>query len=192
MAQLFPDQHLHVGGDEVTSDSWLSDRSIQAYLHQHGLQGSRGLQAHFTTRVLAMVTAHGRTPVGWGEITRAEPDPGAVVRQWMPGVDPGPNRVVLSEGFYLDRGLSAGRHHAYELLGALLAPSLARALLDPPEVGTRLEDVLQPESDAGRAFLADVEPHGDDPVGPCRGRPPRARRPETREKQESRLTAPPS
>jgi len=272
MAELFPDEYFHVGGDEVTSESWLSDEGIRAYMGEHGLETSRELQGRFTSRVLPLVVGHGKTPVGWDEIARVELDPETVVQLWLPGVDPGPNRTVLSEGFYLDRGLSAGRHHAnepldlvpaeaggnllggeacmwselvtpatidsriwprtaaiaerlwsppdvrdaeemyrrlssvrvdlarlglqhdsyyepalarltggtlsaplktladvseppgildrlfsYELLGVMFAPSLARAFVESPAVGTRIEDVLQPESEAGRAFLGDVE-----------------------------------
>ena len=272
MAELFPDDYFHVGGDEVTSESWLSDAGLQAYIEEHGLEGTRELQAVFTRRILPIVTAHGKTPVGWDEIVRAELDPETAVQVWLPGVDPGPNPVVLSEGFYLDRGLSAGRHYGNEpldllpadahpnvlggeaciwsefvtsdtidsriwpraaaiaerlwsprevrdvedmyrrlslvraelarlglehdsyyepalarltggtlsapletlaavseppgildrffstqMLGAMFAPSAVKALLDSPEVGTRLEDVLQPESELGREFLQDIE-----------------------------------
>ena len=46
---------------------------------------------------------------------------------------------------------------SFQMLGAMFAPSVAGALFEPPELGTRFEDVLQPESPVGRAFVADVE-----------------------------------
>ena len=272
MADLFPDQYFHVGGDEVTSESWLSNARIQSFMDEHGLTGTRELQGHFTSRVLPLVSTLGKTPVGWDEIARVDLGPETVLHIWLPGVDPGPNRSVLSDGFYLDRGLSAGRHYesepldllpsearagvlggeacmwsefvtsatidsrlwpraaaiaerlwspreerdvggmyrrlslvradlarlglrhdsyyepalagltggtlspalktladvsaspgilerifSYPVLGAMFAPSLSRTFVEQPEVGTRFEDVIQPESETGALFLADVE-----------------------------------
>ncbi len=272
MAELFPDQFFHVGGDEVKSATWQSDERIQAFMDERGMASPRELQGHFTSRILPLVAALGKTPVGWDEIARVELGPDAVVQVWLPGVDPAPNRSVVSDGFYLDRGLSAARHYAndplellprearagllggeaclwsefvtsatidsrlwprtaaiaerlwspsevrdvpdmyrrlslvradlarlglqhdsyyepalagltgdalspaletladvsvspgvldrlfsYPVLGAMFAPSLSRALVDPPEVGTRFEDVIRPESDTGAAFQAEVE-----------------------------------
>ena len=118
MAGLFPDEFFHVGGDEVTHDSW-SDDGIEAFMEEHGLEGTRGLQAHFTKRVLEIVARHGKTAVGWDEMTRGEVREDTVIQMWLPGANPGSARSVVSGGFYLDHMLSAGTHHANEPLDAL-------------------------------------------------------------------------
>ena len=118
MTRLFTDEYFHVGGDEVTSQSW-SDEHFAAFMEEHGLEGTRGLQAHFTTRVLEIVARHGKTAVGWDEMTRGEVREDTVIQLWLPGADPGASRSVVSQGFYLDHMFSAGMYHANEPLGAL-------------------------------------------------------------------------
>ena len=118
MTRLFTDEYFHVGGDEVTSQSW-SDEHFAAFMEEHGLEGTRGLQAHFTTRVLEIVARHGKTAVGWDEMTRGEVREDTVIQLWLPGAEPGASRSVVSQGFFLDHMFSAGMYHANEPLADL-------------------------------------------------------------------------
>ena len=107
MAELFPDEFVLVGGDEVSSDSWLPDQGIRAFMDEQGMATARELQALFTSRLLPIVAAHGKTAVGWDEVIRGEVRPDTVIQLWLPGADPMGARALVSSGFYLDHMLSA-------------------------------------------------------------------------------------
>ena len=114
MADLFPDSYIHVGGDEVSGESWRADERIGEFMEENGLEGTKGLQGHFTSRILAIVNDHGKIGVGWDGILGAELPAGTVVQLWLPGADPGQARSLVSGGFYLDHMLRAAKHYTNE------------------------------------------------------------------------------
>ena len=68
-AQVFPDQYMHIGGDEVSFACWASNPSITAWMAAHGLAGDyAGLESYYVQRVLGLVQGLGRTPIGWQEV----------------------------------------------------------------------------------------------------------------------------
>ncbi len=125
MADLFPDLYFHVGGDEVSGESWLADERIQQFMKENKLEGTKGLQGHFTSRVLEIVADHGKVGVGWDGILGGQLADGTVAQIWMPHIDPGQTRSLVSVGFYLDHMLPASKHYTNELLGKL--PEAAHA-----------------------------------------------------------------
>jgi hexosaminidase len=68
LAELFPADVLHIGGDEVAPGSWLKSPAAQALMAAEGLAGTPELQAHFMRRVQAILAAHGKTLGGWEEV----------------------------------------------------------------------------------------------------------------------------
>jgi hexosaminidase len=128
MADLFPDPYFHVGGDEVSGDSWRSDERIQQFMDENDIEGTKGLQGHFTSRVLRIVSDHGKVGVGWDSILGGELPAGTVAQVWLPGVDPGQARSLVSAGFYLDHMLHAGKHYTNEPLDHLPEASHAGLL----------------------------------------------------------------
>ena len=67
LAEVFPDDYVHVGGDEVSPAWWLRDPTIATYLEDHGMT-THDLQNAFLVRVCAMVRKLGKQPIGWDEI----------------------------------------------------------------------------------------------------------------------------
>ncbi len=51
MTRLFPDEYLHIGGDEVDGHQWDANPKIQAFMHAHGMKTNQDLQAYFNQRV---------------------------------------------------------------------------------------------------------------------------------------------
>ena len=54
LAAIFPDEYIHLGGDEVDGDCWLSDEAIAAWAKRHVRSGARSdwkaaLQALFVS-----------------------------------------------------------------------------------------------------------------------------------------------
>ena len=73
MAAIFPDDYLHLGGDEVDGDCWLADPEIAAWARrfrrQHGRHADwkAGLVRLFTERVVSIARDLGKTVLLWDE-----------------------------------------------------------------------------------------------------------------------------
>ena len=69
-ARVFPDEFLHVGGDEVSFACWASNPSVNAWMAAHGFARGdyAGLESYYVQRVLALVQGLGKTPIGWQEV----------------------------------------------------------------------------------------------------------------------------
>jgi len=126
MAQLFPDQFFHIGGDEVNGKQWDANPKIQDFMHAHGLKDNNDLQAYFNQRVQKIVSKHGKTMLGWDEILRPDLPNSIVIQSWR-----GPDslaqaarqgyRGLLSSGYYVDLMWSAERHYLTEPLSGAAA-----------------------------------------------------------------------
>jgi hexosaminidase len=132
MAQLFPDQYFHIGGDEVNGKQWDANPNIQAFMHAHGLKTNQDLQAYFNTRVQKIVSKHGKTMVGWDEILRPDLPKDIVVQSWrgqdsLAAAAKQGYRGILSFGYYVDLMWPASRHYAVDPM------SDAAAKLSPDE-----------------------------------------------------------
>jgi hexosaminidase len=78
---LFPGRFIHIGGDEVLRDQWLSPRG-RARLQQLGIDDPAKAQPYFTQRIAKFLAAHGRRAVGWDEILEPGLPADAVVMSW--------------------------------------------------------------------------------------------------------------
>jgi hexosaminidase len=113
MAELFPDEFVHIGGDESNGKDWLANPAIVRFMHQHNMPDTKALQAYFNQRVQVLLKKHGKQMVGWDEILHADLAPDVVVQNWhgieflVNGARQG-HRGLLSKPFYLDHMYSAG------------------------------------------------------------------------------------
>jgi len=122
MANLFPDQYFHIGGDEVNGKEWDANPNIQAFMRTHGLKTNQDLQAYFNTRVQKIVSKHGKTMVGWDEILRPDLPKDIVVQSWrgqdsLAAATRQGYRGILAYGYYLDLMWPASRHYAVDPMG---------------------------------------------------------------------------
>lgn len=120
MTGLFPDEYLHIGGDEVVPTQWNENPEIQKYMEEHGLDDSHALQAHFNIRLQKIVRGHEKIMLGWDEILHPDlPRDGVVVQTWRDhsslweAARQG-NKAVLSAGYYLDHKQTAAFHYAVD------------------------------------------------------------------------------
>jgi hexosaminidase len=126
MARLFPDQYLHIGGDEVNGKEWDTNPKIQEFMKSHDIKNNEGLQAYFSQRVQELVVKHGKTPIGWDEILVPGVSKNIVIHSWR-GADSltaaakQGYRGILSNGYYIDLGWSAARHYAVDPMGGAAA-----------------------------------------------------------------------
>jgi hexosaminidase len=123
MAALFPDDYIHIGGDENEGKQWDSNPQIQAFKKARGLKSNHELQAYFNQRVAQILKKHGKKMIGWDEILHPDLPKDTVIESWH-----GPAslveaarkgfRGILSAGYYLDLMHPASAHYAVDPIAA--------------------------------------------------------------------------
>ncbi|HTF97282.1 MAG TPA: family 20 glycosylhydrolase [Cellvibrio sp.] len=116
VAELFPFEYLHIGGDEVDPEHWNTNPEIQAFMKENGLKDSRALQAHFNQRVQKILQQHQRKMIGWDEIQHKDLPNDIVIHSWRgpDGISDAVNhgfQAILSTGYYLDQPQYASYHY---------------------------------------------------------------------------------
>jgi hexosaminidase len=122
MTALFPDNYFHVGGDECNGKEWNANQKIQAWMRQHNIKDNAALQSYFSGRVQKLVSAHHKIMEGWDEVLQPDTPKDVVIQSWR-----GPkglaaaarqgNRVMLSNGYYIDLNQTAAYHYSNDPLG---------------------------------------------------------------------------
>jgi len=64
---LFPDNMIHLGGDEVDTSCWTSTPAVAAWLQARGMSADEGY-AYFVKRAATIAISQGRRPVQWVEV----------------------------------------------------------------------------------------------------------------------------
>ncbi|MEK7729401.1 MAG: family 20 glycosylhydrolase, partial [candidate division KSB1 bacterium] len=82
VAALFPNQYIHIGGDEADKTRWKECAKCQARMQREGLKDEHELQSYFVKRVEKMLTAKGKNLIGWDEILEGGLAPEATVMSW--------------------------------------------------------------------------------------------------------------
>ncbi len=123
MTALFPDAYFHIGGDECNGKQWDANARIQAWIKSHNLKDNAGLQAYFTGRVQKLVAAHHKITVGWDEVLQPNTPKDVVIQSWrgpkgLAAAAQQGNRVILSNGYYIDLNQPASEHYLVDPLGA--------------------------------------------------------------------------
>ncbi len=123
MATLFPDEYLHIGGDENNGKQWLANPRITQFMEEHDFKTILDLQCHFNKKLLDILTKLGKKMIGWDEILTPELPPTAVIQSWrgreslVQGAKQG-HRVILSAGYYIDLCQPAEYHYKNDPLPA--------------------------------------------------------------------------
>lgn len=116
MAQLFPDEYFHIGGDEVKANHWKENPDIQKFMSEKNIKDEHALQAYFNTRILKILQRNNKKMVGWDEILQPEMPKDIVIHSWrgkkalLQASKDGYN-VILSNGYYIDLIQSTKFHY---------------------------------------------------------------------------------
>ena len=119
MAELFPDQYFHIGGDEVNGKQWDANPKIQQFIRAHKIKNNEALQQYFTLQVEKIVSKHHKMMVGWDEILGPGMPENIVIQSWR-GQDSLAQaaqqgyRGLLSSGYYLDGMAPASQHYSVD------------------------------------------------------------------------------
>ncbi|MBZ2198994.1 beta-N-acetylhexosaminidase [Ruania sp. N2-46] len=84
---IFPAQWLHIGGDECPTIEWEGSQQAREFMSERGLTSERQIQREFITAAHEVISAAGRTLIGWDEIVEAEPPADSVAMLWRAGAD---------------------------------------------------------------------------------------------------------
>lgn len=104
VCELFPDEYVHIGGDEANMKNWAQCPKCRALVAREKLADCKAALQHRLTRHFADYLAKkGRKVIGWSEVASGgEPPPNAAVMSWK-GVALGMPCVLCPAGnFYFD------------------------------------------------------------------------------------------
>jgi hexosaminidase len=136
MAALFPDQYLHIGGDENEGKQWDKNPQIQTFMKEKGIKDNHALQAYFNQRILKILQKHKKKMVGWDEILQPALPTDVVIQSWR-----GPTALaeaarkgydgILSNGYYIDLMYPTSQHYLADPIPAnsTLTPAEAKHIL---------------------------------------------------------------
>ena len=98
IAELFPSPYIHVGGDEVGMDGWLSCPGCCALMKKNGFTGVKQLEDLFMKRVTEIVRSKGKIPMAWWDkdVITDSFTKESIVEAWQ---DVGACRDALSKGY---------------------------------------------------------------------------------------------
>lgn len=116
MSQLFPDEYMHMGGDENNGKQWKANAQIQEFMKQNNIPDNHQLQRYFNSRILKILTKYGKKMIGWDEIQQPELPKDIVIQSWrgQEGLAKAAKsgfQVILSNGYYIDLIQPADFHY---------------------------------------------------------------------------------
>jgi len=123
---LFPDDYVHIGGDENAGVHWNENPKITEFKTKNGLKDNHELQTYFNLRLEKILSKYNKKLVGWEEIMTPNMSKTAVIHAWR-GVNEGlkpkqslvdavknGHETILSNGYYIDLMLSVDSHYSVD------------------------------------------------------------------------------
>ncbi len=123
IAMLFPDEYVHIGGDENEGKHWDENIKIQKFKERKGLKSNHDLQTHFNIRMQKILHKYHKKMIGWEEIISPQIEKSAIIHSWRgahEGLPDGQSLInavklgyhtILSNGYYIDRMLPVEEHY---------------------------------------------------------------------------------
>lgn len=128
MATLFPDEYVHIGGDENEGKHWDENERIQQFMKKHQLETNHDLQTYFNIKLEGILAKHGKLVMGWEEIMTDKMPTTALIHSWKgvnEGLEGGSSLIeaakrgyytVLSNGYYIDLMQPVSEHYVVDPL----------------------------------------------------------------------------
>lgn len=82
VAQLFPFEYIHMGGDETARNFWEKSEAVKALMKRENLKNLDEVQSYFVKRVEKIINSKGKKLIGWDEILQGGLAPNAAVMSW--------------------------------------------------------------------------------------------------------------
>ncbi|MEG1037799.1 MAG: family 20 glycosylhydrolase [Mucinivorans sp.] len=82
VAQMFPSEYIHIGGDECFKGFWAKCPKCQKFMAEHKIQNVNALQSYFIRQMETLLKTKGKKIIGWDEISEGGLAPEATVMSW--------------------------------------------------------------------------------------------------------------
>ena len=82
IAQLFPFEYIHLGGDEAPINFWQNNEQVKALMVREGMKEIKEVQGYFTKRVEKIVEAKGKKLMAWDEVLEGGVSQSTAVISW--------------------------------------------------------------------------------------------------------------
>lgn len=82
VAELFPFQYIHAGGDEVPQNFWQKMPEIKELQQKENLKDMHAVQGYFERRVEKIINSKGKKMMGWDEILETGVNQSAGIMSW--------------------------------------------------------------------------------------------------------------
>ncbi len=82
VAELFPFEYIHMGGDECATNFWQKSPEIKALMKREGMKNIHEVQGYFSKRVAKIIESKGKKVIGWDEILEGGLASGTAVMSW--------------------------------------------------------------------------------------------------------------
>src|SRR5205085_11555370 len=82
VAQLFPFEYIHMGGDEAYKGFWEKSDAVKQLAKKENLKDMNEVQSYFVKRVEKIIESKGKKMMGWDEILEGGLAPNAAVMSW--------------------------------------------------------------------------------------------------------------
>ncbi len=105
IAQLFPFEYIHLGGDEAPINYWQNNEQVKALMVREGMKDIKEVQGYFTKRVEKIVESKGKKLMAWDEVLEGGVSQSTAVMSWRGmkyGIEAAHNKheVVMSPTTY--------------------------------------------------------------------------------------------
>ena len=141
VAELFPCEYIHIGGDEVNIQSWTKCPKCQKEIRKNHLKDEHELQSHFNRRIEKFLHSKGKRLMGWDEIVEGGLSKDASMmwwRNWAPkmrhiAADNGSDMVITPDFEYyfdfMNEATPLKKVYNYEPVPADFTPAQAKHVL---------------------------------------------------------------
>ncbi|MGB4399562.1 MAG: family 20 glycosylhydrolase [Daejeonella sp.] len=82
IAQLFPFEYIHLGGDESPINFWQNNPQVRALMAREGMKDIKEVQGYFTKRVEKIVESKGKKLMAWDEVLEGGVSQSTAVMSW--------------------------------------------------------------------------------------------------------------
>ena len=115
VAELFPGEYIHMGGDEAYQGYWEKDPGVQAFMKDNGIADTHALQSYFVNRIETIIQSKNKKMIGWDEILEGELSNRSAVMSWRGmkgGIEAASkgHKVVMSPTTYAYLDYTQGDH----------------------------------------------------------------------------------
>ena len=82
VAELFPFEYIHSGGDEAPHNFWEKSEQVKALMKREGLKTMPEVQSYFGKRIEKIIQSKGKKMMGWDEILEGGITPSTALMSW--------------------------------------------------------------------------------------------------------------